>query len=388
MPQPSRDGRRARPPARRTNLVLRADHPLLRGLSDDRERRARRRLVRELLAAGLSEADVQRAVDEDRLALLPAEVVLSGRRTYAVDTLARRTGISRRQLGDFIRASGVAEQPEITARHLAMADALRAVLDAGIEEDAVLEIARVAGQGLASIARVIVRVVGETYLQAGDTEYDVGARYAEMADRLTPQLSRLIDQQLRLHILDALRQETLGRADRAEGRLPLQRDMGVAFADLVGFTRMGTRVHADAVGRVAARLVALASEVVQPPVTMVKTIGDAVMLVSPDVGRLIEDVLTLVARVGDQGEDFPQLRAGVAYGPVVGSAGDWYGHTVNLASRLTSVARPGTVVATTEVRAMTQGRVSWSYALPRHLRGMRGAVSVAKVRGLNHHEAG
>lgn len=362
--------------------ALRAGHPLLAGTTTDRERRARRRLVRELLAAGVSEADVQQAIEEDRLPLLPAELVLTGRRRFSEDTLARRTGLTPDALAEFTRASGLAAQPEITALHLDMAGALREMLDSGIEAEEALDVARVAGQALSSIARAVVRVVGETYLHAGDSEYDVGARYADVATNLLPVFSRLLDDQLRLHILAALRQESLGRDERARGRIAAQRDMGVAFADLTGFTRLGTRVHADEIGRVAARLVELSSESVHPPVVMVKSVGDGVMLVSPDVERLVEDVLDLVDRVAAEGEDFPELRAGVAYGPVVRAAGDWYGHCVNLASRLTSIARPGTVVAAAQVRAMTHGRVAWSRALPRHVRGVRGAVFIAKARGM------
>jgi len=133
---------------------------------------------------------------------------------------------------------------------------------------------------------------------------------------------------------------------------------------------------------VASRLVELTGEVIEPPVARVKSVGDAVMLVSPDPERLVADVLTLVERVGEEGEDFPELRAGIAHGPVVRTGGDLYGHTVNLASRLTSIARPGTVVATADVRARTRGRITWSRSLPRHLRGMRGAVVIAKARAV------
>ena len=363
-------------------LALPAGHPLLAGTATDRDRRARRRLVRELFAAGLSEEEIRHAVEEDRLVLLPAEVVLQGRRTYSDATLERNTGFTRHDIVEFTRAAGLAAPPEITARHLATAASLRQLVDAGLDLDSVLEVTRVAGQSLSSIARVIVRVVGRTYLRAGDSEYDVAARYAEVAAQLTPVMGRIIDEQLRLHIHDALRQERLSPSARRRGRIDTGRDMAIAFADLVGFTRMGSRVHADEVGRVAARLVQITTEVVEPPVAMVKNVGDAVMLASPELEPLVENVLTLVARVGDEGADYPELRAGIAYGPVVPAAGDWYGHTVNLASRLTAVARPGTVVATAAVRAMTQGHVAWSHALPRRIRGIRGTVFVAKARGV------
>jgi len=373
--------RSTRRPARR--LSLPAGHPLLHGCTTDAERRARRRLVRELLQAGLNEAEIGRAIEEERLSLLPAEVVLTGRRRVSEETLVRQTGLSQADLAEYSRASGLAADGFVTGRHLRIAESVREVLDAGIDREALLEMARVTGQSLATMARVIVRVVGETYLQAGDSEYDVGARYADVAATLLPVLSRLLEDELRLHLLTELRRESLGREERERGSIPAQREVSVAFADLAGFTRMGSRVHADQVGRVAARLVELTGEVVGEPVALVKSVGDAVMLVSPDPARLVEDVLTLVERVGEEGEDFPELRAGIAHGPVVRTGGDLFGHTVNLASRLTSIARPGTVVATADVRQRTRERISWSRSLPRHLRGMRGAVFIAKARAVH-----
>ena len=114
--------------------------------------------------------------------------------------------------------------------------------------------------------------------------------------------------------------------------------------------------------------------------TVVKSIGDAVMLVSPEGVPMVDALLRLVDAVDAEGTDFPQLRAGVAYGPAVEVGADWYGHAVNLASRLTSAARPATVVGTPEVRAATGGEFRWSRALPRHLKGVRGPVLTARVR--------
>ena len=84
----------------------------------------------------------------------------------------------------------------------------------------------------------------------------------------------------------------------------------------------------------------LAGDVVEPPVRVVKQIGDAVMLVSPDAAAdRSRPASTLVERAEAE-DDFPPLRAGVSYGPAVNRWGDWFGSTVNVASRLTARARP------------------------------------------------
>ena len=104
-------------------------------------------------------------------------------------------------------------------------------------------------------------------------------------------------------------------------------------------------------GAIAERLAALAGDVAEPPVRLVKTIGDAAMLVSP--GRRARSSMSRCASTTPptaEGDAFPQLRIGVASGPAVARAGDWYGRPVNLASRITAIARPGSVLATREVR--------------------------------------
>ena len=73
---------------------------------------------------------------------------------------------------------------------------------------------------------------------------------------------------------------------------------------------------------------------------LVKTIGDAAMLASTEPEPLLEVALELIDAADAEGEDFPQLRAGAALGMAVPRAGDWFGRPVNLASRITVVARP------------------------------------------------
>lgn len=72
---------------------------------------------------------------------------------------------------------------------------------------------------------------------------------------------------------------------------------------------------------------------------LIKTIGDEVMLVSTDPVALLDGVLDLVD-ANEPDDRLPRLRVGVATGMAVSRAGDWYGSPVNLASRVTGLARP------------------------------------------------
>src|SRR5205807_1203274 len=170
------------------------------------------------------------------------------------------------------------------------------------------------------------------------------------AARLEPLTAPMLGQLMNLHLRHLVQTEILSAAERHDGRLRGAREVIVGFADLVGFTRIGEDVPPDELGRVADRLEELAAERVAAPVRLVKTIGDAVMLVSPEAPPMVEATLKLVEAADAEGEDFPQLRAGLAAGAALSRAGDWYGRPVNLASRITGRARPGSVLVTADVR--------------------------------------
>jgi adenylate cyclase len=114
-------------------------------------------------------------------------------------------------------------------------------------------------------------------------------------------------------------------------------------------------------------------------VRLVKTIGDAVMLVSLEPAPLVEAALDLVAAA--DASELPHLRAGVAVGEAVAYGGDWYGRPINLASRLTSIARPGSVLATEAVRdALPEEAFRFSFAGERRIKGIRGDQKLLRIR--------
>jgi adenylate cyclase len=145
---------------------------------------------------------------------------------------------------------------------------------------------------------------------------------------------------------------------------------------------LGAEVPPDELGAVAGRLATLAADVAQPPVRLVKTIGDAAMLVSPEAPALLDAALGLVAAVDEEGDDYPLLRAGIASGPALARGGDWYGHPVNLASRVTGIARPSSVLATEEVYDAGGDAYRWSFAGERALKGIDEPVRLFRARWL------
>ena len=170
----------------------------------------------------------------------------------------------------------------------------------------------------------------------------------------------------------------LGLAELEAGDVAGAQDIAVCFADLVGFTRLGGEVEVGELSTVAGRLANLATSLTQAPVRLVKTIGDAAMFVSPEPGPLVGVALRLVDAFA--AEELPSLRAGVAFGPALVRAGDYFGNSVNLASRVTGVARPGSVLCTREVRDAARDDFHWSPAGRHKLKGVPGPTPLYRAR--------
>jgi len=138
---------------------------------------------------------------------------------------------------------------------------------------------------------------------------------------------------------------------------------------------------------VTGRLDEIARDVAHGPVRLVKLIGDAAMLASADTEAVVGATLDLLEGMARGGEGFPLIRAGIASGPVLSRGGDFYGAPVNLASRITGAARPGSVLVTSEVRAETEESFAFSTAGRKHLKGIHGAVEIHRCRDLDEGDA-
>lgn len=359
---------------------------LLDGLDDAREREDRRGLLQDLLDGGVALDELRSAVAEDRLVLLGVERALGQQPArYSREEVAERAGLELDFLRRLWRAMGMPEaapdQRVLSEGDLEAARLVRQALDAGMPETGLLELSRVMGQSMANVSAAIGGVFARSFVRPGDSERDLAQRYTEAAEALQPTTPPLLAYILGLHQRQQVRQNVIGRAQIAEGRLDGGREIAVCFADLVGFTRLGETVPPSELGAVAGRLAELAAEVAEGPVRIVKMIGDAAMLVSYELEPLVDAALSLVDAADEQGEDFPQLRAGIAKGQALGRGGDWYGRPVNLASRVGDIARPGSALATEEVKdALGDERYRWSFAGRRKLKGLRESVPLYRVR--------
>jgi adenylate cyclase len=342
-----------------------ASEGLLDGLEGP-ARVAREQLLRELLNDGCSVAELHRAVDEDRLALLPSERLLQRDERfverYTTEEIAQSAGIDPADLRFANAALGLpmGERGERchTEADLELARLLKVGLSAGVPVEAIAELNRVIARGALQMAASSRTIAIEATLQSGMTEREAALLWARFAQQLVPNTTKVISLAFEAQLRRLVRDIYISAADIVAGRTPGAREATFAFADLVGFTRLGETVAAEDLGRVARTLEETASEVTRPGVSIVKTIGDAVMLVSTETAPMIDTMLSLI-EAGHGLDELPQLRAGIASGPALERAGDWYGNTVNLASRITGLADPDSVVATEAVRIAAADSYRW-----------------------------
>jgi adenylate cyclase len=359
---------------------------LLDGLEGE-DREARLRLLEQLSEVGVSDEELRKAVSEERLALLPVERALGGERNLSVRDVASRAGVSVDFVTRHRRALGLplAREDEncFTSEDVDAIEDVKQFVEAGLEEDGVEDVTRVIGESMSRVARSVAQLTAESLLRPGVTEHDLGVGFAEAARGLAPMLGRQLEYVFKLQLLEIVRSEMVSRAELVSGQLPGSETIAVSFADLVGFTKLGEQLPPEEIGRVAGRLGKLAAEVAEPPVRLVKTIGDAAMLVSPDPEALVSKTLALVKAADDEGEDFPQLRGGVARGEAIGRGGDWYGRPVNVASRLTGVARPGSVLVTEGVHDEAEDAFRWTFVGKKRLKGVKDPLPLFRARVLD-----
>lgn len=124
--------------------------------------------------------------------------------------------------------------------------------------------------------------------------------------------------------------------DSTSGRTTV---LTVGFADMVSFTSLSNTLPEDRIGDLVEVFESRCADVVASlGGRVIKSLGDSVLFVNDDAVRAVETAEGIVAMIG-RDPRMPDVRLGVATGPVVQRLGDVFGPPVNLAARLTGVAR-------------------------------------------------
>lgn len=356
---------------------------LLDGL-DAQARADRVALLEQLAQDGFSMEELIEAAALERLALLPVERTLSREQPrYTRGQVAERANLPVALLTQLWLAMGFAEPGSedvvFTDDDVKAATMVAQFLAAGISLDAIVRITRVMAHDMSKLSETIRQLVGESLILPGDSELALGLRYAEAAEQFVPLLNPLLEYMLGMHLRDQIKSDLLTQAELTTGRFDSSETIAAGFADVVGFTELGEQIAPVELGAAASRLVDLTVGAIAPPVKFVKSLGDAVLLVSPDVEALIEAGLKIVEGA-EESESLPRLRMGIATGEAIKQGGDWFGRPVNLASRLTAIARPGSVLTTRAVRDQCRDAFEWSFAGQRRFKGIRNDVTLYRAR--------
>lgn len=337
---------------------------------------------------------LERGVSVEQIRSTPAPMLLGSRRVIGDDGVyvsarqaAIKAGVDLELFERIQRAMGLPRVDDPDAAVFLRADAeaakfTREILAAGIDADELVQIARLLGEGLARAAEAMRYAALAAVMKPGTTELEIAKASEVLVGNVAPLLGPMVEEVLLLQLRHAIETEGVNAIERAEGQhLPGARLVTIGFADLVGFTSLGEDLPPEDLEKLSQRLADLTRDVAVGPVRFIKTIGDEVMLVSPDPAPLLDAVLQIVeATESDDG--FPRLRAGLATGMAVSREGDWFGSPVNLAARLTGTARPGSVLVAeaTHEAIGDDERFTWSFAGAKHLKGIKPDVKAFRAR--------
>jgi adenylate cyclase len=232
-------------------------------------------------------------------------------------------------------------------------DALRASHDLRklgiLGEDSQAALVRTWGRSFARLAE------WETTLLANvaGADDDPEARLSDLAVEVLPRVEALQTYIWRRHLASAS-----SRLVSVQSGGTAAADLAVCFVDIVGYTsRSKSLDERELVAWLEGFEDTATGIVVDHGGRIIKTIGDEILFVADDPVAAAEIALLLTARGEDADDPFPSVRAALAYGEVVSRLGDVFGPVVNIASRLTSLARPGSVLVDRHAYEVLSGQV-------------------------------
>jgi len=157
-------------------------------------------------------------------------------------------------------------------------------------------------------------------------------------------------------------------------------EVSVGFADIVSFTALSNQMDEDRLGDLVEVFESRCHDVISSQRgRAIKSLGDSVLFVNDDPVRAIKTAEGIIEVIG-RDDRLPDVRIGVASGSVVLRQGDVYGPPVNLAARLTAVARRNRVIIDETTAQMLPASLYETRKLPaRPLRGF-GLVEPITVR--------
>ncbi|WP_081706116.1 adenylate/guanylate cyclase domain-containing protein [Nocardia sp. CNY236] len=304
--------------------------------------------------------------------------LLDGARKYTRVEVAERSGTNTTLTGRLWRALGFPSSSSEHAVDYTEADItavrtfeqLAVLSSAGQRNQAAT--ARTLGQGMARLAEWQVDLVlSEIADQVADADPAADPRETvrTATEGAIATLEQLNVYAWRRHLAEALSRSMDTGATAGD---PV-RELAVGFADMVGYTRLTRHLHPDELSTLLEAFESTTTTAItEDGGWVIKHVGDEVMFAAEsaaDAARIalaIQESTMMVAGT-------PELRVALAFGPVLHRFGDLYGSVVNTASRLTGVARPGTILIDDGAADALESDTEFDI---KHLRSVR-------VRGFN-----
>ena len=336
---------------------------------------AQARSLVKLRERGYSIEQLQEAVDQGRIVGYGDELVaeMVGER-FTLKQAAKASGLKADVIAELIAATGLpsgalddlgSEDVEIF-KHFATA------IESGFPRDALLQTVRVYGQAASKIADAEVRLVHlhvhEPLLRKGVSSEQITDQMGTITGELLPLFSPVIDHLHRRFLNHFVEQDIVGHMENEPGGEIGQVRVAIAFADLAGYTQLTEEVGDEEAAGIVERFVANVNQSLPDEARILKTIGDEVMIVSPNTGSLIDWAVGFQILSNER----PLPRIGIHSGNVVFRDGDYFGREVNLAARVAARAAAGEVLVTWPVVEMAG----------KHLQFER--IGEVKLKGFSH----
>ena len=384
--------------ARRANVPIEFVRRLaaLGALSDDLSIAVKRELgrVRLLYAwsqAGFAPETIMRLVDQKALSItfLDAPAVqAAGRLDRRYEDLAVERGFPESLLERLHESIGF-EPPNSHDRagedDLALLDVLELFRSVNVPDEAVVRLFSVYADAVRRLAKAEVELyeanIEERLRASGMTERELIEFGTDFGNRVSAALERALVMVYRRHRVHAWTEHAVNHVEAAldgegiESHVP--QPPAICFVDLTGYTRLteerGDRFAAD----VAAQLASLVKDIARRRGgSPIRWLGDGGMFHFRDPAHAVEAGLDMVEQTPAIG--LPPAHIGIHAGPVIFQDGDVYGRTVNLASRLASVAQAGEVVVSGDVAQWADG-FSYRDMGPVTLKGVRDPIQVFRA---------
>jgi adenylate cyclase len=330
---------------------------------------AQARVVARMRDRGYSLEDLKEAGREGRLAFGRAEELFveveDEDADLPIETVAAETGLEVELIERIMAMMGT---PVGQERNLSGADAAAIrlcaeVLGAGFPLVAFLQLIRVYVQSLRRIAEAEIRLfhlyVHEPLIRDGVPELRMAEAMGDLAARVMPLAAPLTEYLHNRYLRYYIEQDVVGHMETGGEQSTAELELGhvavtLCFIDLTGFTRFTEEEGDMEALDVVENFVETVEATLPREATIVKTIGDEVMVVSPDAAALTAWAVAFLGRFDRR----PQPRVGIHSGDAVYRDGDYFGNSVNLAHRIVNRALAGEVLVTDRVAATLEGRPS------------------------------